>query len=335
MRLSGLSVAAVVLFASFMAAQHSSSSSAGSSSASSSSSSSGSSHSSSSGGSSYSGGSSGSSHSSGGGYSSSGGASHSSGGGHSSAVTSGSSGHAAGGASISNGPASRGKNEHGSNLVNSHGMKSSTSKVARPLREPKPGVPQRAVVPEKRGFFSFLRHPFRKPQPKVVARPALYLPRPICPKGRCAPVCPVGQVSRGGICGTPPVAMCVPGQIWNDVSCGARYQCSPGEIWNGSACLYHTRFLNQCFALGTELYRQERRVQAAESIRQSACANGPAQECSEATAAWQSEENLRQNLLSRYRQCQIQSIAASSAGYGLSVYDSTTWFDFLRFDVQY
>jgi hypothetical protein len=322
MRLSGPSLAAVFLLASFLAAQHSSSS-AGSSGSSSSSSSGGGSRSSSSGGSSYSGSSSGSSHSVGGGFSSN--SNHGSGG-----------AHASGGTSISHGSAARGRNEHGSSLVNSHkGTENSTSRVVHPIHEPKPGVPQRAVVPEKRGFFSFLRHPFRRPQPKVVARPALYLPRPICPKGRCAPVCTVGQASRGGICVTPPIAMCVPGQIWNNVSCGARYQCSPGEIWSGSSCLYHTQFLNQCFALGTALYRQERRVEAAESIRQSACANGAAQECSEATAAWQSEENLRQNLLTRYRQCQMQSIAASSGGYGLSLYDSTTWFDFLRFDVLY
>jgi len=328
MRLSGLSLTAVLLFASFTLAQHSSSSSS-SGGSSSSGSSGGGSHSSSSGGSSYSGSTSGTSHSSAGGYSSSGGSGHNSGGsshsggGHSSAV------------SNASGLASRGKNEHGSSLVSSrNGMEGSGSKVVRPIHEPKSGVPQRAAVPEKRSFFSFLRHPFRKPPPKVAAQPALYLPKPICLKGRCAPVCPVGQVRSGGACTTPSIGMCVPGQIWNGIACG-HDQCSRGEIWNGSACFSNTRFLDNCFGLRTSLDRQEKRAQAAESVRQSACANGPAQECSEATAAWQGEENMRQNLLVRYRQCQRQSMSMYSARYRLSPYDSTLWFDSLRFNADF
>lgn len=180
MRLSGLSLTALLLFASFTLAQHSSSSS------SSSSSSGGGSHSSSSGGSSYSGGSfGGGSHTSGGGSSysgggsshSSGGGSHSSGGGHSAGSGSSStsshgsnSGHPSGGTSIPNGSSARGKNEHGTSLVNSrNGIENSSSKVRR-IHEPKSGMPQRAVVPEKRSFFTFLRHPFRRPQPKVEAK---------------------------------------------------------------------------------------------------------------------------------------------------------------------
>ena len=198
MRLSGLSLTVVLLFASFALAQHSSggSSSSGSSS---SGSSGGGSHSSSSGGSSYSGG----SHSSGGGSSySGGGSSHSSTSSHGSGIV-----HPSGGVSVSSGSGSHSKNEHGSSLVNSrNGIESSPSKV-RPIHEPKSGVPQRAVVPEKRSFFTFLRHPFRKPPPKVVALPALYLPRPVCRKGKCAPACPVGQVSSGGVCSTPAVQL--------------------------------------------------------------------------------------------------------------------------------
>ena len=356
MRLSGLSLTAVLLFSSFMLAQHSSSSS---SSGSSSSSSSGSgSHSSSSGGSSYSGGGSGggSSHSSGGGYSSSGGSTHSAGGsshseggshswggGHTTSVhnASGSS-HAFGGASVSNATAVRSKTEHGNSLVTSrNGIESTASKVKQTIREPKPGDPQHVIGREKRSFFSFLRHPFRKPQPtKVVAQPALYLPRP-CLKGRCFPVCPVGQVSSGGVCVVPPVSLCVPGQtVWNGISrisCGysASSQCSAGEIWNGSACIYQTRFWDNCFALRRDLNRQEQRVQAAESLRRSACANGPVQECSEATASWQNQENSRQGLLALYQQCRMRSFAANSAGFGLTVYDSTPWFDYLRFDLRY
>jgi len=322
-RLSGLSLTAVLVFSSFMLAQHGSSA-GGSSGSSSSSSSGGGSHSGFSGGSSYSGGSSGGSHSSGSGSSHSG-----SSGGHSAG-----SGHSSGGKSISNGSASRGKNEHGSHVTSRNRMEGSASKLVHPIHEPKSGVAQRAVLPEKRNFFSFLRHPFRKPPRKVGAKPALYLPRPICPKGRCAPPCPVGQVRSGGAC-TPSVApVCVPGQIWNGISCGYD-QCSHGAIWNGSNCFSHTRFLDNCLSLRMSVERQAKRVQAAEAARQSACANGPAPECSQATAAWQSEDNLRQNLLGRYQRCQMQSVSSYSSQYGRSPYESTLWFDSLRFNADF
>ena len=373
MRLSGLSLALVLAFSNFIFAQHhpgggggSSGSSGGGTSAGGSSSGGGYS-----GGSGYSGGNSGaSSHSSGGGFSPGSGNSHSAGGGYSS---SGGGGHNAGGGYSPADGSSRSAGGHSGNtrnglsgnhtppgvhvsagssvysrsrgepdrdrvssLVNStrNAVENPSSKIARPIREPRADVSQRVVVPERRSFFSFLRHPFRRPQPKAKARPALYLPRPICPKGRCGPACPVGQVSRGGACVTPPVFACVPE---NGIRCGqnGRYQCSAGEIWNGSSCIYQTQFLDDCFALGRALSQQEIRVQSAAAVRQSACANGPAQECTHAMAAWQSEENLRQTLLARYRQCRMRSTATSAAGYGLSFYDAYPWFDSLTFDFHY
>src|SRR5215469_7805574 len=266
MRLSGLSLA-VLLTSSILFAQHSSGggSSSGSSggSSSSSGSSGGSSHGGYSGGSSYSGGNSGGGHSSGGGYSSSGGSSHSgssshsSAGGHSSGggnssggAHASSSGHVSGGASVSKGSISHGKTEHGSALLSSSrtGSENSSSKMTRPIREPKSGVSERAVVPEKRGFFSFLRHPFRKPQPKLVeTKPALYLPRPICPKGRCTLACPVGQDRSGGACTTPVIPVCTAGLGWN-TPCGYNrdYHCPLGELWNGTSCVYGAHFLDSC-----------------------------------------------------------------------------------------
>ena len=322
MRLSGLSLAITLVLSSFLLAQHSSG--GGSSGGSSSNSSGGGSHSS------YSSGSSGGgSHSSGGGHSSSAGSGHTSGGSHGSGGS-----HASSGMSTSSASSSHGKTDHGSNLVSSPraGMQPSSSKMARPIHEPKSDLPQHVVVPEKRGFFSFLRHPFHKPQPKVVAQPALYLPRPICAKGRCTPACPVGQVYSGGGCITPNFVTCGRGPIWNN-SCG--YPCSPGEIWNGGACLYHTRFLDSCLGLRTSLERQIQRVQAAEAARRNACGNGPAQECSQATAGWQSEENLRRDLLMRYQQCRMQSMPMYSARYGLSPFDSSRWLDSLRFSADF
>ena len=309
MRLSGLSLA-VLLTSSILFAQHSSGGGS-SSSASSSSSSGGGSHSSSSGGSSYSGGSSSGGHNSGGGHSSSGGSSHSTGSSHSSGG-----GHSSGGTRASSSSAH-------------NRIESSSSKMTRPIREPKSGISERVVVPQKRGFLSFLRHPFRKPPPKVVeAKPALYLPRPICPKGRCAPTCPVGQVGGGGACTTPVIPVCTAGSVWNTQACGysGRYHCALGQIWNGTGCVYGTGFLDRCIGLRMALERQAQRVQNAEAARQRACANGPLAECSDASASWQSEESLRQNLLRRYQQCQIQQ-------YG--TYDSSLRFDSLHFNADF
>ncbi len=334
MRLSGLSLAALLFLSSFLIAQHSSG--AGSSSSSSSSSSSGGgSHSSSA----ASSGSSGGGHSSSAGSSSSGGShaaggDHSSSGGHSSTGGSGPA-HSSTTASPAHGTAARGKAEPTSTIVSpSRNPGNSSSSLARPVRGPKQALGGSESIAPKRGFFSVLFHPFRKaprPQPK----PALYLPRPICPRGHCAPPCPIGQVHSGGACTAPVVPLCRPGHIWKGINCGyAHDQCLPGAAWDGFSCTYGTQFLDNCLGLRTALQRQEERVRAAASIRQSACGNGPSQDCSQATAAWQSEESLRQNLLSRYRRCQTRSWAGNSAAYG-PFYDQTLWFDSLRFDVDY
>ena len=311
MRVSGLSLA-VLLTSSILFAQHSSGGGS-SGSASSGSSSGGGSHSSSSGGSSYSGGSSSGGHSSGGTHASS------------------SSTHVSGGASVSSGTGLHSKGEHGTTRVSSShiGIENSFSKMTRPMRDPKSAISERVVVPQKRGFFSFLRHPFRKPPPKVVeAKPALYLPRPICPKGRCTPGCPVGQVGGGGACTTPVIPVCTTGLAWNTQGCGysRRYYCTPGQIWNGTSCVYGTGFLGRCIGLRTALEHQAQRVQNAEAARQRACANGPLAECSNASASWQSEESLRQNLLRQYQQCRVQQYGA---------YDSTLRFDWLHSNADF
>lgn len=333
MRLPRLFLAAIFLISSSLLGQHSSS--GGSSGSSSSGSSGGGSHSSSSGGSSYSGGSSGGgSHSSGGSF---GGSSHSAGasqgwaGGHSSGSSHGSgSGHVSGGTSVSNRSAAH---RSSSNLLSSSRIakESSSSKIA-PIRQPKSGASERAAVAQKRGFFTFLRHPFRKPQPKVVqAKAGLYLPRPICLKGRCAPGCPTGQVSKGGACTSPVIPLCGRGQ-WN-AACSNR--CPIGQVWNGGSCGYSARFLDNCIGLRMALNRQAQRVQAAESIRQSACSNGPAQECSSATSTWQSEESLREKLLRGYEQCRLHSIPEYSAQYGLRQFDPMLWFNSLEFNAVF
>jgi hypothetical protein len=320
-RFRGLALTATLLFStSYFMAQHSSGGGGGSSSGGggSSGSSGGGSHSSS-GGSGYSGGSSGG-HGSGGvssGGSRSSGSSHSSGG-----------GHVSGSSSTSHGAS--GKNDHGSNLTGtSRSSASITATGTHSIHEPKASLPGRTIPPEKRGFFSVLFHPFRKVQPRPEPKPALYLPRPICPHGRCAPPCPVGQARSGGACSTPVVSACVSGQIWNTNACRYnRNRCPIGQSWNGLSCTYATNILDSCFKERAELARQVKRLRAAESTRQNACANGLSQECSQATSTWQREENLRRNLLARYQQCQTRSTSYHRGAYPFE-YDSARWFDSL------
>jgi len=319
MRLTGLASVVVLLVPCYLVAQHSSGS-GGSSSGSSSSG--GASHSSSSGGSSYSGGGS-SGHSSGGGHSSSGG-SHASG-----------SSHNSGSSHISN-SSHNAKNDRGSNLTSTtrNGSPGSTN-AKHPVHEPYAGASGKATAAEKRGLFSVLFHPFRKAHPKPEPKPALYLPRPICPRGYCAPRCPVGQVRGGGGCTTAVVPVCVQNQIWNGIDCGQsqRDRCPVGQIWNGLACVRGSVFVDHCFALRTELERQNKRTQSAASARLNACSLGTAQECSEANTFWQNEENLRQDLMTRYRQCQMQSVASYSGAHEPS--NSMLWFDSLRFNPNF
>jgi hypothetical protein len=323
MRLSGVSLPVVLFFAtSSVFAQHSSGggSSSGSSSG-------GGSHSSSSGGSGSSGG--GSSHSSGS-FHGSGGSLSASGGGHSSSGA-----HTSGSTSIYRGSGSHGKTDHGSNLTPTTRNGSGQSEVPRPIHEPRVTNPERIVPPEKRGFFSRLFHPARKPQPKPEPKPALYLPPPICPHGRCAPACPVGQTRNGTACTTPIIRACVSGQIWNDRNAcvSPLHGCPLGKTWNGINCVYATHFLNMCSRERAALEQQMKRLQAAASKRDDACANGSTQECSEATALWQSEMDLWRNLLAQYQRCQTNLNA--NRGYYSPAYDSIGWFDSLRFDTSF
>jgi hypothetical protein len=310
MRLSSLCLAAlrltlalsvILLFSSPVLAQHSSTSSS-SSSGGGSSSSGGGSHSSSSGGSSSSG-SSASSHSSGGSSS------------HSSSSPS-SSAHSSGG-SVLHGSSARSSS---SVPASSHsGVREPRSNTAHSIREPNTGMRARAEPSEKRNFFSFLRHPFRRPEPKPVpkAQPVADLRRPICWRGHC-PVCPAGQARVGGVCGGTVVAD------------NAHNYCPLGEAWNGNACLLQTSFPYDCSALRMSLQQQQQRMQAAEAAQQSACSAGPSQDCSDLTSTSQSEASLYRTLLDRYRMCQHRSFTLNPFGRGTYGY-SQGLFDPLEF----
>ena len=272
MRLSSLCVATVFLFSSLTFAQHSSGgggSSGGSSG--------GGSHGGSSGGSSS---------------ASSSGGSHTSGG-----TSSSSSAHSSGGSG------SHGSSAHSSASPSSHAnANTSHPNTVHSVREPN-NVRARTETTEKKSFFSFLRHPFRKPEPKPEPKKLVAdLRRPVCLKGPC-PVCPVGQARIGGACtGTAAV------------NNNTRRYCSSGEIWNGGACLQQTRFLDDCAGLRMTLQQQAQRMQSAESVRQSACAAGPTQSCTDLTNAAQSESGLYRTLEERYRTCMQRPMSAYPFG---------------------
>jgi hypothetical protein len=307
-----LALAVILLFSAPVLAQHSSTSSSASSGGGSSSSGGGGSssggggsHSSSSGGSSSSG-SSGGSHSSGGSSSHSSSSpsssSHSSGG----SVSHGSSGHSS---SSAPGSSHSGVREPRSNAVHS-------------VREPSTGMRARTEPAEKRNFFSFLRHPFRRPAPKPAPQTLLVtdLRRPICWRGHC-PVCPAGQARVGGVCG---------GTVLVN---NTRNFCSLGEAWNGNACLLQTNYAYDCSALRMSLQQQEQRMRAAEAAQQSACSAGPSQDCSDLTSTSQGEASRYRTLQDRYRMCQQRSFTVNLFGRRAGPrYSQGLLFDPLEFD---
>ena len=290
-----LATAVILLFSSAALAQHSSS--GGSSAGGSSSSGGGGSHGGSSGGSSSAG-------SSGGG--------HSSGGSASSGSSSHSSGGSASHGSSAPGSSAHGSSAHGSNsaTTSSHGGATEPrSNALHPIHPTNPGDRAKTEPSQKRGFFSFLRRPIRRPAPTPVStpeptKPVADLRRPICFGGVC-PVCPAGQARVGGKCSGAVIV--------NNV----HNVCSFGQAWSGGACQWQNRPLDNCAGLRFSLQRQAQRMRAAEGERQNACSTGGSQECSDLTSTAQSEASLYRNLQERYRMCQQRSPSGYSyGGYG-------------------
>ena len=298
-------LAAVLIFSPTAFAQHSSgggSSGGGSSGGSSGGSGGGGPHSGSSGGSGGGGSHSGSSGGSGGGGSHSG----SSGGSGSSASS-----HSSGGSSVSHGSSvSPGSSRHSSSSASWHFTATqSRSNASRSVRQPNAGVRAR--------FLSFLRHPFRRPEPKTEANSDLR--RPICFKGPCL-ICPSGHAS---------------GKCAGLVVDHRRNVCSTREIWNGGACLLQTQFLDECTAERVAMENQAQRAQAAEAARQSACEKGASQECSNLSSAAQSESSLYRSWQNRYNRCRQRSGIRSFSGLGIRSYPSGIFFDRLKMDLDY
>lgn len=297
MRHSGLYLAVILFFSCFMLAQHSSGGGGGSS------------------GSSSSGG--GGSHG-GGSYSA---ASSSSGGGFHGGSSGG--GHASGGGHVSGGrSASHGSGGHSSNVRGTTSASNTTretrSNLVHSTANLRPG--SQSVHAEKRTFFSFLRHPFRKPEPKQVAD----LRHPVCLRGPCQ-VCPNGQIASSGGCG-------------GTIHARRHYNyCSRAQLWSGDSCLLGMNFLDDCEAYRIAMQQQAERVRSAEMMRQNACESTAPQSCADANSALQSEESLYRQFAVRYQQCRVRlPYVYSYGGWGFG-FPATgpRWFDSMSFDLNY
>lgn len=292
MRLSSLSLAVILLFSFPLSAQHSS------------------------GG----GGSSGSSSSGGGSHS----ASSSSGG--SSSTHSSSSSHSSASVHNSGSGGSHSSNLHAPNTAMSarSGLKhpEQSARFSNQTQAVHPPAPQiRAAQPEKRTFFSFLRHPFHKPHPKPVAD----LRRPVCFRGPCL-ACPAGTASANGGCTSL-------GFVRRE-----RVACSSWEVWSGGACLAHTYFLSDCDSQRRAVEQQGRRMQSADAAQRNACSAGETQECTSARDQWRSEQNFYQSLQTRYRQCQQQSVTYFPYRFGgnfFSMYEPGLFLDPMLVNLNY
>jgi hypothetical protein len=249
-------------------------------------------------------------HSSGGGGSSSGGSSgggsHASSGGSSSGSSShagsssGGSSHSASShsSSSSNGSSSAhasvhtsGSSSHGSPVASAGSRSNASSR----------SVAAKTAQPGKRSFFSFLRHPFHRSEPKPsesdlrapvckgkdCKEPAPKLPetatlvesdlrRPVCNGKACA--CPPGEVQgKNGGCVAAPTnnSGCAVGQV----CATAAHQCPANTSWNGTSCVAHQA---DCATISARAASMANEVRAAKAQMQSACPNNSsASECGE------------------------------------------------------
>ena len=206
-------------------------------------------------------------------------------------------GHSSGGSgshgSSSHSSSSHGSSGHGSGSAASrsggHGPQSS---ARHSIREPNGSK----TAPQKRSFFSFLRHPIGKPRHKPVpAKQLVDLRRPVppCLHGPC-PVCPAGHARYGGVCTGTVIT--------------SNNFCSQRDFANGGECLLQVNFLDNCGALRMAMERQERSMRAAESAQQSACSAGVPQDCLDATGAAQSEAGRYHELQNQFQMCRQRSL---------------------------
>jgi hypothetical protein len=234
-------------------------------------------------------------HSAGGGGSSGGGSASSGGGGS----HGGSSGGSVSSSSVSSaGHSSSGSASHSSSshtaasaLASHSGVHGTQPNTSHSVHEPNASLQGKTEPSQKRGLFSFLRHPFRKPlPPETTNEPAASLRRPVCFRGPCA-VCP-----KGG-CGGAVIA--------NNI---VRHPCPAGEFRSGGGCRPQA-FLDDCNGLQMMVERQAQRMQEAQAARPSACSADP-QQCSASSSSAESEASLYRELQERYQACQRKAPTA-------------------------
>jgi len=66
------------------------------------------------------------------------------------------------------------------------------------------------------------------------------LRRKVCIDGHCN--CPPGETSTGKGCVATTFEQCQPGQYWNGASCLASTTCPAGQEWNGTSCVVSSAF---------------------------------------------------------------------------------------------
>ena len=265
----------------------------------------------------------------------------SSGGGHSSSGSSGGGSHSSstgGSASSASSHSSSGTASHVSSARSSSAGTGTSHSIAQPAqsnfvrsihepvvgRTPLNGIAESAVKaqPEKKSVLSFLRRPFRRPEP--APKPVADLRHRVCSNGMCR-VCPSGSAGTRGGC------------VATFVVSNPNNSCSRWDVWSGAACLRHTRFVDDCRGLRSALENQARRMQQAQATRDASCsASAIGQECSDFSATSQSEASLYRALQDRFRQCQQRSLTSSPYGeYSFGSYSPGLAVDSLGIDVDY
>jgi hypothetical protein len=243
----------------------------------------------------------------------------SSGGGSFSAASSGGSSHGSGGGGSFSGGGSRssgGSSSHGSE-AGSHNSgttaslgngSSQTSSLSRSNNQRIRDITRVALIepisepikaaPPKRGFFSFLAHPFHRQAEEPVAA----FQHRVCWRGECR-VCPVAQLPRAGGCAIPHIYL--------------RYanQCSRPEIWSG-VC-WQINAVEDCSGLRAAMERQARRMEAAEAARQNACSSVFTEQCTDLAGQAQSEVSLYGALQQKFNQCMQRSGRSQATGNNL------------------
>jgi hypothetical protein len=132
--------------------------------------------------------------------------------------------------------------------------------------------------PEKKSFFSRLRHPF-KPKP---VRTAEFKRPPPCRKEPCA--CPPGESRNGkGVCVVVVSNLCEPGQYWNGGACSGTLACQPGNFWNGTTCVQEQK-AERCGTFDTQASMLANELRGIRSEMDRVCLQDPnGQQCRELT----------------------------------------------------